>query len=311
MPVHSRRKVLEAGAGAVAAMSLGIVAIRPSPTKAQSDPVGSVRLADDLHVLTVGGINALALTTGEGQVLVDGASASSSQALLQAVAALSGGGQVDTLFNTHWHPEQTGSNERLGRAGTNIVAHENTRLWLTTEITRPGDGETFQPLPEVARPNRTFYERGEMTLGNRSLEYGYLRHAAHTDGDLYVRFTDANVLAVGDAVSGDGWPLIDWWTGGWIGGVVGGLELLLSLSDARTRIVPARGAVMSRAELETQYQMYSTIYERLSRQLNSGKGPDEVVADKPTAEFDAVMGPSDDFVRRSFESLWAYLSPDA
>ena len=140
---------------------------------------------------------------------------------------------------------------------------------------------------------------------------GYLRHAAHTDGDLYVQFRDPNVLAVGDTISGVGWPFVDWWTGGWIGGIVGNLELLLSLADAETRIVPARGPVLGRADLEAQYEMYNVIYERLARMLNAGRGPDEAVAARPTAEFDAEMGPPDEFVRRAFESLWAYLSPDA
>jgi glyoxylase-like metal-dependent hydrolase (beta-lactamase superfamily II) len=298
---------LEAGAGVIAGMSVGMPAMRPSVAHAQS---GATRLTDDLHVLAFGGVNAVAMTTAEGAVLVDGGSPSSARDVLQAVAELSPGG-IHTLVNTHWHPEQTGANEYLGREGVRIVAHENTRLWLTTDITYPWDGRTFEPLPEAARPNTTFYDRDEMTVGTRHVEYGYLRHAAHTDGDLYVRFMDSNVLVAGDAVSGAGWPLIDWWTGGWIGGVVGGLELLLSLSNTETRIVPARGPVMSRADLELQYVMYSTIYERLSRLLNSGRGPDEAVADEPTAEFDATMGPSDEFVRRSFESLWAYLSPDA
>jgi hypothetical protein len=57
--------------------------------------------------------------------------------------------------------------------------------------------------------------------------------------------------------------------------------------------------------------MYNTIYDRLATMINDGFGPDEAVLAKPTAEFDAAMGPSDVFVRRSFESLWAYLSPDA
>jgi hypothetical protein len=105
--------------------------------------------------------------------------------------------------------------------------------------------------------------------------------------------------------------LVDWWTGGWVGGIVGNLELLLKLTDAQTRIVPARGPVLARADLETQYEMYTIVYERLSELLNSGRGPDEAVAAHPTAEFDAAMGPSDEFVRRAFESLWAYLSPDA
>jgi len=241
-------------------------------------------------------------------VLVDGGPASAREALLQAVGALSGSGPIHTLFNTHWHPEQTGLNEHVGTAGGAIIAQENTRLWLTTDITYPWDGKHFEPLPEIAQPNKTFYDDGEL---DSSIRYGYLRHAAHTDGDLYVQFPDANVLAVGDTVCGSGWPFVDWWTGGWIGGIVGNLELLLALADDDTRIVPARGPVLGKTELETQHAMYNVIYERLARMLNAGRGPDEAVAARPTAEFDAQMGPPDEFVRRAFESLWAYLSPDA
>ena len=71
-----------------------------------------------------------------------------SDALMKAVAGLPGGGPVHTIFNTHWHPEQTGSNERLGKAGKTIIAHENTRLWLTTDVTWPWNGQRFKRLPE-------------------------------------------------------------------------------------------------------------------------------------------------------------------
>jgi glyoxylase-like metal-dependent hydrolase (beta-lactamase superfamily II) len=265
-------------------------------------------LTDTLHLLTVESINVLAKTGPEGVVLVDGGPLGTRERLLEAVTALPGSGTIHTLFNTHWHPEQTGLNEHVGSLGGAIIAQENTRLWLTTDITYPWDGRHFEPLPEVAQPNQTFYDEGELDSGVR---YGYLRHAAHTDGDLYVQFPDENVLAVGDTVSGAGWPFVDWWTGGWIGGIVGNLELLLSLADPETRIVPARGPVLRRTDLEAQYGMYNVIYERLARMLNAGRGPDEVVAARPTAEFDAEMGPPEEFVRRAFESLWAYLSPDA
>ncbi len=68
---------------------------------------------------------------------------------------------------------------------------------------------------------------------------------------------------------------------------------------------------MSYAELKAQHEMYGQIFERLAKTLYSGGGPDEAVAAKPTQEFEAKMGPSEPFVRRAFESLWAYLSPDA
>jgi glyoxylase-like metal-dependent hydrolase (beta-lactamase superfamily II) len=308
VPSRTRRRLWRTALGGAAGIALGPALFRLAAAQAQVAAVGTTSLTEALRVLTVGPVNVVAKTAPEGLVLVDGGPAGSRAALLEAVAALPSSGPIHTLFNTHWHPEQTGLNEHVGTAGGAIIAQENTRLWLSTDITYPWDGSRFEPLPEVAQPNKTFYDQGELDSGIR---YGYLRHAAHTDGDLYVQFPDENVLAVGDTVSSAGWPFIDWWTGGWIGGVVGNLELLLSLADAATRIVPARGPMLRRTDLEAQYGMYNVIYERLARMLNAGRGPDEVVAARPTAEFDADMGPPDEFVRRAFESLWAYLSPDA
>jgi hypothetical protein len=78
-----------------------------------------------------------------------------------------------------------------------------------------------------------------------------------------------------------------------------------------TRIVPARGPVLSFADIAEQVEMYGTIYDRLNQMLNKGRGPSEGVEAKPAKEFEAKMGNADEFIRRSFESLWAYLSPDA
>jgi cyclase len=312
MRYASRRKVLH-GALGLAGMSLGLPALRPGSARAQAraDDVLVQKLGDGLHVLTAAGSNVLALTDVDGAALVDGASAGVSAALMKAVAALPGAGPIHTLFNTHWHPEHTGLNETLGKAGATIIAQENTRLWLTTDVTWPWSHETVQPLPQGARPNKTFYSRGELAAGAKHIEYGHLRDCPHTDGDMYVFLPEANVLAVGGALSGDGWQLPDWWTGGWIGGLVGGLQHLLKIANADTRIVPAHGPVLKFAELQRQYDMYNVVWERLAKLLYTGRGPDEAVAANPTKEFDAAMGNPDEFVARSFRSLWAYLTPDA
>jgi cyclase len=305
---YTRRVLLKAALGSAAGLALAapgrLFAAGQSPAS-----LGALRLADDLHLLTVPGVaNSVVRTGGAGVVLVDGASIATSEALLKAVAALPGGGPVRTLFNTHWHPEQTGSNETLGKAGATIIAHENTRLWLATDVKWPWSAQTFKRLPTVAQPNKTFYTSASLEPGIR---YGYLPDAAHTDGDLYVYFEPQNVLAVGDVVSLQGWPTVDYITGGWVGGMVGATQRLLTIANEQTRIVPARGPVLSYADLKAQAGMYATIYERLSTLLNKGRGPSEAVAAKPTKEFDAQMGNPDEFVRRAFESLWAYLSPDA
>jgi len=303
MANQTRRQLLKAAIGGAAGIVLG------GPLRAFAQDAAPQKLGDDLYLLRIPGeANILAQTSADGVLLVDGGSIAGSDAVVKAVSGLPGGGKIHTLFNTHWHPEQTGSNERLGTAGATIIAQENTRLWLTQDITWPWNGKHFKRYPKIAQPNKTFYTTGKLDSGVR---YGYIPDAAHTDGDLYVQFPKQNVLAVGDVMTGHGWPDIDYWTGGWIGGIVGALQRLQTLADADTKIVPARGPVLGVAELKSQAEMYGTIYDRLSQLLNRGRGPSEAVGAKPTKEFDAQMGNPDEFVHRAFESLWAYLSPDA
>ena len=277
---------------------------------AQQPESGNLKLADDLYIVRVPGeASVVAHTDRDGVLLVDGGSAAGSDAVLKAVAALpNGNGKIHTLFNTHWHPEQTGSNLKLGTAGAAIIAQENTRLWLQQNITWPWNGQKFKKFPKVAQPNKTFYDKGVLDSGIR---YGYISDAAHTDGDLYVYFPQQNVLAVGDAAYGQGWPVVDWWTGGWIGGIVGGLQRIQSVANKDTKIVPAHGPVLSYADITEQVNMYGTIYDRLNQMINKGHSPSEAVEAKVAKEFEAKMGNPDEFIRRSFESLWAYLSPDA
>ncbi len=307
MPL-SRRALLNQAVrgvlGACVAANWPMRASRAQSAQGSTLPAG-------FHLLSVSDTNVLAVTDSSGIALVDGAPRGRAADLTERLAALPQPGNVHTLFNTHWHPEHTGSNESLGQAGATIVAHENTKQWLRTDVTWPWDDKTVEPLPQPGLPNKTFYAETELTVGGRTVRCGHLRDCPHTDGDMYVFFPEENVLAVGDAVSGAGWPSIDWWTGGWIGGLVGGLDMLFYVANDDTRIVPARGAMLTRTDLRKQYDMYGVIWERLVKTLYGGGGPKEALAAKPTQEFDAIMGPSDAFVERAFQSLWAYLSPDA
>jgi cyclase len=294
----TRRTFLKAAAAGVAAPY----------AFAQNAKITTTKLDDGIYLLGGAGCNIIVRTAADGVLMIDGGLAQNAAAVAQAVASLPNSGPVRTLFNTHWHPEQTGSNLTLGTAGVTIIAHENTRLWLTQNITWPYDGRRFKKFPRIAQPNKTFYDKGAVDAGIR---YGYLSDAAHTDGDLYVYFPQQNILAVGDAAYGEGWPFVDWWTGGWIGGIVGGLQRILSVANRDTRIVPAQGPLLTYTDIIAQLDMYSTIYGRLNQMLNKGRGPTEAVAAKPAKEFEAKMGDSDAFIRQAFESQWAYLSPDA
>jgi cyclase len=174
----------------------------------------------------------------------------------------------------------------------------------------PLQDATYGPLPPKACPNQTIYTTASLPFGTGNIEYGYLLQA-HTDGDIYVFFREANVLVTGGAVSGAGWPILDWGTGGWMGGLVNGLKTLAGLADENTRVVPATGPVLTRADLVAQHEMYNTIFGRLQKLLRSGMSPAEAVAAAPTREFDAQWGPSEQFVTMAFQSLWGVLTPDA
>ena len=213
MRLLSRRTLLESAVRGAAGLSLGLWGVRSPSAFAQSAGGGAIDLGGGFRVLTAGDTNVLAVTAGDGVALVDGGAAAESAALLQRVAALPGGGKVHTLFNTHWHPEQTGSNEVLAKAGATIVSQMNTKNWLSTDVTWPWNNETVEPLPEPARPSKTFYSSEDFEVGGKRVQCGHLRDCPHTDGDMYVFFPDDNVLAIGDAITGAGWPSIDWWTG--------------------------------------------------------------------------------------------------
>jgi glyoxylase-like metal-dependent hydrolase (beta-lactamase superfamily II) len=256
------------------------------------------------------GANVVAAKGPYGLVLVDGGAAMHSPDLIATALRVSGASKVQALFNTHWHPEQTGSNEALGTQGVKIIAHKNTQLWLTRKITvdwRPG---TYGPLSAKGLPNETIYTKGSLALGDEQLDYGYLPQA-HTDGDIYVFFRKANVLVAGGVLTSDSWPVVDYQTGGWIAGLIAGLDSLIKLSDDSTKIVPADGRVLTKKDLQAQRTTYFTIYDRLVKCLTRGLSPEEALATEPAKGINQEWGDPSQFALASFKSLWGHYAPDA
>src|SRR5690606_23643186 len=189
-------------------------------------------VASGLTLLSGAGGNILVLETGDGKVVVDSGAAAFRDAVLSALEDMPGG-RVSALFNTHWHLEQVGANAVLGSAGATIFAHEKTRIRLRTGYYVPAEERYEEPLPAEGLPTETVYTDGTATIGGARIDYGYLIEA-HTDGDIFVAFPAANVIAVGDVLSPVGDPVFDWFGGGWLGGRVDALARLLDMSDGNT-----------------------------------------------------------------------------
>ena len=235
-------------------------------------PAGG-RLTDKLSVVDGGGANLVAFSASDGFVLVDSGAPKSGD---KVMGALGSNAKVHTLFNTHYHPDQTGNNEIFAAAGAKIVAHEHTRQWMSTDYWVPGEDRYQKARPEAARPTETFHTAGSMKAGNEQIDYGYLP-LAHTNGDIYVFFKTSNVLAVGDVASPQRDPALDYFTGAWIGGRVDGMDILLALSNEQTRIVPAYGPVMTRAEFKAERDMMEEVRARLFKQVREGDGPKDML----------------------------------
>jgi glyoxylase-like metal-dependent hydrolase (beta-lactamase superfamily II) len=240
---------------------------------AQQAAVAPRRLTDTLVVFEIGGSNVLcSRASSQGLVLVDSGAPKSAT---QLNAALEASG-VQILFNTHYHADQTGNNEVLGGAGVKIIAHEHTRQWMSTDYWVPAQERYEKARAKAAWPTETFRVTGTVKVGTEQIEYGHLP-LAHTDGDIYVFFREANVMAVGDVASPLRDPSLDFFTGAWIGGRVDAMDTILRLSNEQTRIVPAAGPSMTRAEFKDERDMMEEVRSRVWARILKGDSPDDML----------------------------------
>jgi glyoxylase-like metal-dependent hydrolase (beta-lactamase superfamily II) len=305
----SRRRFLLSSAGGV----LATAALTPGVafTKAARMRVAAQELGNGLLWIQGAGANLVVLKCPEGLVFADGGLATHAGDVLALAQKQLREKRVAALLNTHWHREHTGLNERLGGQGVRILAHENTRLWLSTTVRYEPDGPPFQPLAKQARPNVTTWRDGDLQAGDEIIRYGYLSQA-HTDGDLYVHFTKADVLVTGGVVAGNGWPTADWVTGGWINGTVAGYQTLIGRCTDQTRVVSAYGdRLMTRADLQAEQQILAKLAGELGKMMRSGYGPADVLAANPAKDFVEKLGDPTEFLTQSFRGMWPRMAPDA
>jgi glyoxylase-like metal-dependent hydrolase (beta-lactamase superfamily II) len=292
-----RREFLQALAGALGTLPLAL----PRTAGAQAGP-SATKLGERVTLITGAGNNVLVLAGDSGSLMVDAGDATHAPELLKLT------GKVSTVFNTHYHLESTGGNDTIAAAGAKIASHLNTKLWMTQEIIRDWEGsKIYPPRAKAALPTEAFRAAsGEVTFGGERIEYGLLPQA-HTDGDLFVHFRNANVLAVGDAVQPGRLPTLDWFCGGWIGGMQNAQKALLDRADDHTKIVPAAGPVMTKAELQANHATIVKIREKLVALLKKGQGAQNMIDARAVDEFRDVMpGDAATFLYCAYRGLWAH-----
>ena len=280
----TRRDFLRAALAGAAGTTLSFRALAQNAPPA----ITATKLAPDLVMLSGDGGNVAIVIGGDGLFMIDGGLEERSADLIKAVADLDSH-RVTTLFNTHWHYDHVGSNEALGRSGTRIVAHENVKKRLSERTAFESATRTFDPLKPEGLPKETFTKGGKVAFGRQRIEYTHVA-LAHTDGDAYLYFPALNVLHTGDLLFNGTFPVIDYSTGGWIGGMAAAAEVLGRVGDTNTKIIPGHGPLATKSDLKASHDMLATIHDRVAAMIKQGKSVEEVVAAKPTKEFDAKFG---------------------
>jgi glyoxylase-like metal-dependent hydrolase (beta-lactamase superfamily II) len=296
IPVLSRRSfVIAAGVTAAMAMLtprrlLGADQniVDTIKTAAAAGPITVQPLRGNISVIMGSGGNIAVLPGPDGKLLIDAGIAVSQPRIVEALAGISDD-PIKNLVNTHWHFDHTDGNNWLHAAGATITAHENTRKRLSIRHRVEGWRFTFPAAPKGALPTVLFREKLTLDLNGTSIALEYYE-PAHTDCDISVHFTDADVLHVADTWWNGIYPFIDYSSGGNIDGTIDATERNLSRTTDKTIIIPGHGPVGNKAQLTEYRDMLVAVRETVAALKEKGMSLDRVVAAKPTAAFDDKWG---------------------
>ncbi|MEE9130388.1 MAG: MBL fold metallo-hydrolase [Phycisphaerales bacterium] len=250
--------------------------------------IKTVKVSENVYMLVGSGGN-IGLSIGEdGAFMIDDQFAPLTDKILAAVRTLTDQ-PVRFLVNTHWHGDHVGGNENMGKAGAIIVAHENVRKSMSTEHFMEAFNRSLPASPEAALPVVTFTDAMNFHWNGDDVHVFHVE-PAHTDGDSIIHFRHANVLHTGDTFFNGMYPYIDVSSGGSIDGVIAAADTALKLCNDKTKIIPGHGELADADDLRAYREVLQAVRDRVRSLVDAGKTREEVIAAKPSAEFDADWG---------------------
>jgi cyclase len=292
--------------GLAGILALGLLAAAAGAQDAEVQ-IHTVDVAPGVHMLTGEGGNIGVSTGPDGVIVIDDQFAPLSAKIRAAVAAISKA-PLRFVINTHWHGDHTGGNENFAGFGAVIVAHDNVRKRMSTEQFVAAFDRTVPPSPAAALPVVTFGQDVTFHWNGDTIHAIHVPHA-HTDGDAIVHFEKANAVHAGDVYFAGRYPFIDLSSGGSLDGMIAGVDLVLALSDEKTRIIPGHGELSNRAELTRYRAVLVAARERVGAAIAQGKTLEDVLADRPLAEFDDTWGSGFVDGESFLKTVYASLAP--
>lgn len=243
-------------------------------------------LGGGLHMLTGRGGN-IGLSVGEdGVVMIDDQFAPLAPGIAAEIAKLTSK-KVRFVINTHWHGDHVGGNEAFAKDGAIVLAHDNVRRRMSTQQVMKVFNATIPAAAKTALPLVTFADGVSLHLNGQTTGIRHVK-SAHTDGDALVRFTEANVLHMGDVFFNGSFPLIDVESGGSIDGYIAAQKLALTLVDDKTKIIPGHGPLASRKDLEASLAMLEQVRALMARAVAEHKTVEAAIAAHPLKDLAAI-----------------------
>jgi cyclase len=252
--------------------------------------IRTIPVAENLYVLAGAGGNIALLTGDDGTLLIDDGYKELTEKTSAAVEAVSKT-PIRLVVNTHWHSDHVGGNGEMAGMGAVVIAHESVRGRMSEDRHLAVVDRDVPASPPAALPKITFPDASTLYWNGEEVN---LLHVppAHTDGDSLVYFRKANVLHAGDTYFNGMYPFIDVNAGGSLDGMVKAADLALTLVNDQTKIIPGHGPLSDAAELKRYRNMLATVRDRVRALIKEGKSREEVIAAKPTGEFDGKWGGS-------------------
>jgi len=284
---ESTRRTCTAGRWLLSlALTLPVVSTAQEP--APEPDYTTAPLSPTLTLLVGRGGNVAISAGADGVFLIDDQLQPLAGQLLAEVRRISDA-PVRFVINTHYHSDHMGGNEAAGAAGAVIIAHDNVRKRLTTEQFSSFMERTTPPWPAGALPVVTFSDRVTLHLNGEPAQVIHVPHG-HTDGDAIIHFPDSDVIHMGDIFFNGTYPYIDLDAGGSVQGMIAAVQAALQRAGPDTRIIPGHGPLASRSELAAYGAMLATARDRVQALIDQGQGLTEVIAARPTAQWDATLG---------------------
>jgi cyclase len=273
-------------------------ALAQAPTDYSKVEIKTDKIAPNFYVLNGSGGAIGVLAGPDGVLMVDSQFAPLTGKIIAAVKQISNE-PIRFLINTHVHPDHTGGNENLGKMGVVIFAREELR----NRLAHPATGT---PAPTAALPVVTYSSPLTFHMDGEDVQAIPIPKA-HTDGDTLVYFPNNNVIMIGDFVRTIQYPNIDRANGGSLNGMLAGIDAAIKLCNAQTKVVPGHGDATDRIGLINHRDMIIAIRDKIAPLVAQGKTLQEVMAAKPTADFDAKVPQSDTTIERFVTQVYAEL----